>query len=86
MAYTGGNPSGYKQPLILQCVVAKTIPLFHYCSECVDEGQCSYHCCKLWLLHACNACGIDVKPAMTGSIVPLLLAKVATEELYTEDK
>ena len=78
-------------PLILQCMMAKAIPLFHYCSECVDEGRCSHHYCKLWLLHACNTRRIDVNPgddAMKGSIIPpthehglTLLAKVATEEL-----
>ena len=37
----------------------KSIPLFYYCSECVDDGPCTHHCCKLWIIHACTERGID---------------------------
>ena len=29
-----------------------TVPLFHYCSDCVDQGPCSHHCCRNWLENA----------------------------------
>ena len=48
-------------PLIMQSTSAKAIPLFLYCSECLDERQCSHHCCRIWLVHAYELCGIDFK-------------------------
>ena len=45
--------------LIINAVSKKTVPMFHYCSECLDEKPCTHPCCRLWLVHTCNECGID---------------------------
>ena len=76
--------------MIIQCVMDNKIPLFHYCSECLDEGPCSHHCCKLWLLNKCHQCGVHAKSGsntMESTMTPhgkdglMLLATVATDEL-----
>ena len=65
----------------MQSVLEKAIPLFHYCSECVDDGKCTHACCKLWLRQACVDRGIDVQmPGSGNEDGLLLLATVATEE------
>ena len=77
-------------PMIIQCVIDNKIPLFHYCSECLDEGVCSHHYCKLWLMNKCHQCGVHAKSGsntMESTMTPhgkdglMLLAKVATDEL-----
>ena len=67
--------------IVMQSVLEKAIPLFHYCSECVDDGKCTHACCKLWLRQACVHRGIDVQmPGSGNEDGLLLLATVATEE------
>ena len=39
--------------ILTQCMMEKSIPVFHYCSECIDDGPCTHHCCKIWLIQAC---------------------------------
>ena len=43
--------------LLLDCVANQVIPLFHYCSDCVNDGLCPHECCNLWLQNACNRKG-----------------------------
>ena len=75
--------------ILMQCMLEKSIPLFHYCSECVDNGPCAHHCCKLWLVCACEERGIPFESSkMTIASITssasnglMLLATVATEQL-----
>ena len=73
-------------PLLMHCVCSQAIPLFHYCSDCLDHEICSHLCCRLWLQNACNKVGVtsDVSalPERTSSCNNLtLLAAVASKEL-----
>ena len=74
---------------LTQCMMEKSIPLFHYCSECIDDGPCTHHCCNIWLIQACMKRGIDCehsKMTITSVSSPyhdglMLLATVATEKM-----
>ena len=67
--------------IFIQCIMDKAIPLFHYCSECIDEGKCSHACCKLWLVQACVDRRIEVQlPGATNEDGLLMLATVAIEQ------
>ena len=85
-------------PVIKHSVLTQTIPLFHYCSDCVDQGPCSHHCCRLWLENTCNKYKVkhsDVHVGEYETVVPnsecnldglMVLATVATEELKSKAK
>ena len=74
-------------PLLVTCVSRQAIPLFHYCSDCVNQGTCSHICCKLWLETACRNAGLQslqpVQPYSEGTLHNslMILADVATKEL-----
>ena len=80
-------------PLIIYAVSSKTVPLFHYCSECLDEKPCTHQCCRLWLIHTCQQC-VDasavsqsvqeIAPPRSDSSGLMLLAKVASEKLLCD--
>ena len=74
-------------PLLVTCVSRQAIPLFHYFSDCVNQGTCSHICCKLWLETACRNAGLQslqpVQPYSEGTLHNslMILADVATKEL-----
>ena len=75
--------------LLLHCISNQAIPLFHYCSDCLDNEICSHLCCKLWLQNACNKVGPGMTSVSSGlpelstssSNNLLLLAAVASKQL-----
>ena len=73
--------------LLLDCVANQVIPLFHYCSDCVNDGLCPHECCNLWLQNACNRKGIVPvdKPDTSGNHNLMLLADAASKELKIND-
>ena len=72
--------------IVIQCGLQKTIPLFHYCSECVDEGKCSHACCKLWLIQACIDRGIDIQMPRNHDLDVDGLTLLATVAIENSDK
>ena len=64
-------------PLLVTCVSRQAIPLFHYCSDCVNQGTCSHICCKLWLETACRNAGLQslqpVQPYSEGTLHNIVL-------------
>ena len=69
---------------LVNSLTSQTIPLFHYCSDCVNNAPCTHSCCRLWLEKACSAVGMH--SGLTGSTTSslMLLASVAAKELEKE--
>ena len=48
-------------PILMQSLSAQVVPVFHYCSQCLENGPCSHQCCRVWLTNICVQCGLSVK-------------------------
>ena len=45
----------------MQSLSTQVVPVFHYCSQCLENGPCSHQCCRVWLTNICVQCGLSVK-------------------------
>jgi hypothetical protein len=73
--------------LLTYCVSNQVIPLFHYCSDCLEHDICSHSCCRLWLQNASIKVGMMSvapglqEPSTSSGNNLMLLAAVASKEL-----
>ena len=74
--------------LLLHCLSCQAIPLFHYCSDCLNRD---ISCCRLWLQNACTKASVSSsdsafpEPHTISSNNLMLLAAVASKELAHEE-
>ena len=86
MLFFENYAASYTIPLIINAISRKTVPMFHYCSECLDEKPCNHPCCKLWLINKCHQCSVNIH-SLQGVTPPIpdsglmLLAEVASKKL-----